>query len=87
MILDIAFDQLGRQTTLDHFVDNEVANGSVVDARRMLSGNDDGIDPNRFVAIILDGYLALAIGPEPFDVAVLARPGEGVDDVVREGDG
>jgi hypothetical protein len=44
------------------------------------------VDADRRGAVVLDGHLALAVGPEPGDRPVLAQLGEPVDDPVRQGD-
>ena len=43
------------------------------DARGVLGGDDHRIDADRRVAVVLDGDLALGVGPQPGDRAVLPQ--------------
>ncbi len=53
----------------------------------MLRRDDDCVDAHGTHAVVFDRYLRLAIGPQPGDVAALARGGEHAGEVVREHDG
>ena len=52
----------------------------------MLRGDDDRIEALRRVPLVLDRHLALRIGAEPIDLALLAGFREAVEDPVGEGD-
>ena len=54
------------------------------DLGRVLRGDDDRVDPHRLVAVVLDRHLALAVGPQPVDFALLAGFGQPVEDLVGQ---
>ena len=53
---------------------------------RVLRRDDDRVDAHRLVAVVLDRDLALAVGPQPVDFALLAGFGQPVEDAVRQRD-
>ena len=55
-----------------------------VDLGGVLRGNHDRVDPLRLVVLVFDGHLALAVGPQPGDFAVLPRGGQPVENLVRK---
>ena len=63
--------QFPRQFGRDDFVDHIVLDLSLRDFRRVLRRNDDRIDPHGPVTVVFDRYLALAVGTQPIDLALL----------------
>ncbi|GAA2990731.1 hypothetical protein GCM10020227_69480 [Streptomyces flavovirens] len=57
-----------------------------VDVGRVLRGDDDRVQAERLVAVVLDGDLGLAVGPQVGDGAVLADLGEAAREPVRQVD-
>ena len=45
-----------------------------VDVAGVLGGHHDGVDPDRAVAVVLDGHLGLAVRPQVWHRTGLARP-------------
>ena len=58
----------------------------VRDVRGVLRRDDHRIDPDRREAVVFDGHLALGVGPQPGNRAVLPQVGDPVDDPVRQRD-
>ena len=88
VVLDISTVQLrgdgGQDDVLDH-VGADLLEG---DVRAVLSGDDDGIHADGLVfAVVLDGYLGLAVGTEVGQQAALAHLGEAAGHFLRQGDG
>ena len=79
-------DHLGGQDRQDHLLLDRLADRRVRDLRRVLGRDDHGVDPLRGGAVVLDRHLALRVGPEPGERAVLPQLGQPVDDPVRQGD-
>ncbi len=52
----------------------------------VLSGDDDGVDPNGLAVVVFDRDLRFAIGPEVVEHAVTPRAGQAFDQLVREHD-
>ena len=57
-----------------------------VDVGGVLAGDDDGVEPDRAVAVVLDGDLGLAVRAQVGDRAVLADRGEPLGQPVRQRD-
>ncbi len=57
-----------------------------VDVRGVLRGDDDGVEANRSVTVVLDGYLGLAVGPQVGKHSGLADLREAAGEPVRQGD-
>src|SRR5438876_1118444 len=53
---------------------------------RMLCADDDGVDPHGAVAVVLDRDLALAIGPQPIDLALLPHARQPIENPMRQRD-
>ena len=64
----------------------DLAQGLVVDLGGVLGRDDHRVDADRDVVLVLDRHLALGVGAEPGDRAVLAQLGDLVDDPVRQRD-
>ncbi len=58
-----------------------------VDVGGVLRGDDDGVQPDRAAARVLDGDLGLSVGAEIGDRAVLAHLGQPAGEPVRQLDG
>ena len=58
----------------------------MADLRGVLRRDHDGIDPDRREAVVFDRHLALGVGPQPGNRAILAKIGDPVDDPVGQGD-
>src|SRR5205085_4372793 len=71
VILDVAVDQILGQAGTHDFVDHVVANLRMRDIRTVLRGDNDGIDPHGPETVVLNRYLAFAVGSQPTDVALL----------------
>ena len=54
--------------------------------RAVLAGDDDGVDAQRAVAVVFDGHLRLAVGPEVVEHAVTPRARKPFGELVREHD-
>ena len=52
----------------------------------VLRRDDHGIDADRRIAVVFDGHLALGVGPQPGNRAVLPQIGDAVDDPVGQRD-
>ena len=59
----------------------------LVDLGRVLGRDDDGVDARRHAEAVLDGHLALAVGAQPRQRAVLADLGQAPGQAVRQRDG
>ena len=86
MILDLATDEFLGQGWDDHLVLDKVVDRFLVDIRSMLRRQDASVDPDRFEAIVFDRDLALGIGAEPVDFALLPGFGHAVDNPMRQRD-
>ncbi len=75
-----------RNDVVDDPLANLAANDLERNVRIVLGRDDDRVDPNGPVALVLDGNLRLAVGPQVRDVAVLAGRGEHAAQVVRQRD-
>ena len=60
----------------DVFADVGGEQGVQVDVAGVLRGDHDGVQTDRLVAVVLDGDLGLAVGPQVGDGTVLADLGE-----------
>ena len=76
--LDDVLDDLGLQLLLA---------GRAVPRGVMLRGEDDGVDPLRREAVVLDGDLALGVRAQALDDALLAHVRLALHELVRERDG
>jgi hypothetical protein len=56
------------------------------DVGRVLAGHHDGVEPDRAQAVVLDGDLGLAVGPQVRDGAVAADRGQPPRQAVRQRD-
>ena len=78
--LGVLVEELGGNDGLDdvlHDVGAELLVGLVAIVLGVLGGDDDGVDADRLaVGVVLDGDLALAVGAEVRELAVLADFGE-----------
>ncbi len=73
---DLVDDPLGEV-----FGDRRVRRG-----RAVLRGDDDGVDADGTAAVVLDGHLRLAVGPEVIELTAAARLGQAAHELVREHD-
>jgi hypothetical protein len=80
---DVSGKQPGRQGLLDDLLDEALLELVVGHVLGVLVGEDDRRDPRRFPAAVLDGDLALAVGPEERQLALLADVGGRAHDLVR----
>ena len=64
------------QDLLDDLLDDEALDGPVLHVGGVLGGDHDVGDAHRLVVHIVDGDLALGVGPEPVDLAGLADAGQ-----------
>ena len=76
------------QNRLDHVLQDVGAQLFVGDVLRVLGGDDDRIDAHRLaVLVVLHRHLALAVGPQVGQLAVLANFGQPPRQLVRQRDG
>ena len=66
--LGFLVEQFTGQNFLDDFLDAEISDLFVLHVRRVLRGDDDVRDANRFAIFVLNRNLALGIGTQPFDL-------------------
>ena len=78
--------QLGRDGRQDDRLDDLRAQPLGADVRVVLGGHDDGPDPLRDAALVLDGDLGLAVGAEVRQLAGLADLGQPAGHPVGERD-
>ncbi len=64
------------ENTADQLFHDELFNLTMGDIGRMLGGNNDGGDPNRFGLAVFDGNLGFGIGSQPWGFARFADPAE-----------
>ena len=76
-------EQFAGQNLLNDFLDAKFFDGSVLHIARVLRGNNHIGDAHWLVVDVLDGYLALGVGPKPLDLAALANAGQLTTDLVR----
>ena len=55
-----------------------------LDFRRVLGRDHHGVDPRRLAVVVLDRDLALAVGPQPGDLALAAGLGQPVENLVGQ---
>src|SRR5436190_16234543 len=80
VVLDVAAGQISRQLRLNDLVDDVVVELRLRNVRRVLCAHDDRIDPQSPIAIVFDRHLALAIRPQPIDLALLTDAGQPIED-------
>ena len=80
-------DQLMRDHGQDHLLDDFLAQRGLVNIRRVLGGNDHGVDRNGLVVLVGDGHLGLSVGIEVRQRAVLADFGKPKGQAVAQRDG
>ena len=76
-------EQFAGQNLFNDFLDAKFFDGSVFHVVRVLCGDNHIGDTHGLVVDVLDGYLALGVGPEPLDFAALANAGQLTTNLVR----
>ena len=56
------------------------------DVGRVLRRDDHGVHAHRLIAVVLDRDLALAVGPQPVDLAAAPHRGQAAGEAVRQHD-
>src|SRR5262245_17442638 len=86
VVLNFAADQLARELGRDDVLNHVLANLRLRYFRGMLRADDDRIDSHGAVTIVLDCDLALAVGPQPIDLALLADARQAIQDSMSQRD-
>src|SRR5437868_11241962 len=73
VIFDVAADQLARQLGGNDALNDVIFDLCLRGFWRMLRADDDRVDPHGAVPLVFDGDLALAIRPQPIDLALLTN--------------
>ena len=83
----LVVEQLGRDRGLHDLTADGGGEIVGIDLGVVLGADEDGVDPPRAtIGVVLDRDLALAVGPEERQRAVLADLGQAPSDTVRERD-
>jgi len=87
MELGVLVDEVGRQDLVDDFGLDAFDDLLLGDVVAVLGADHDGLDASDLVAVVLEGDLALAVGPEEVEDLGLAGFGESARELVGVGNG
>ncbi len=87
VILGALVDPFGRQHGLQDLLHDRFAQVPGADIVRMLGGEHHRLETHRLVVLVAQGDLALGVGAQPGELAVLAHLGLALHQAVRERDG
>ena len=85
--LGIAVEQVFWNDGMNDVFDDGFGDISVRNLGGVLGADEHGIDPDGFAVGVLDGHLALAVGAQPGQGAVLAHFRQAAGELVRQVDG